>query len=349
MSDPLVLQEYRPFAEEAAEYDALLIVSFGGPEGMEDVIPFMENVTRGRNIPRNRLEEVSQHYKLFNGVSPINEQNRKLITALEEYLAENGPDLPIYFGNRNWHPLLPDTLRQMKEDGVQRALAFFTSMYSCYSGCRQYRENIADARAAVGDGAPIVDKIRMAYNHPLYISATADRLKDALNQIHDARRDAARLVFTAHSIPLGMANNSAYVAQIKETCRLVAAEVGISEWDLVYQSRSGPPHQPWLEPDICDHLEALHNDGIEDVVNMPVGFISDHMEVMYDLDTEALQVAQELGMNFVRAATVGTHPQFIQMIRDLIVERMTANPERPAAGLRPANHDFCPPNCCLPR
>jgi ferrochelatase len=349
MNDPLAMHDYRPFDDEAVEYDALLIVSFGGPEGMDDVIPFMENVTSGRNIPRARLEQVSQHYRLFDGVSPINEQNRQLITALETYLAEHGPNLPVYWGNRNWHPLLLDTLRQMKADGVKRALAFYTAMYSCYSGCRQYRENIADAQAEVGDGAPVVDKIRMAYNHSLYISATADRLQNALAQIPDERRDRMRLVFTAHSIPLGMAHNSAYVAQIKETCRLVAAEVGIADWDLVYQSRSGPPQQPWLEPDICDHLGALHNEGVQDVVNMPVGFISDHMEVIYDLDTEARQVAQDLGINFVRAATVGTHPQFIQMIHDLIIERMTANPERLAIGLRPANHDFCPPNCCLAR
>lgn len=340
---------YVPFDNEAVDYDAILIVSFGGPEGMDDVIPFMENVLRGRNIPRERILEVSEHYRMFDGVSPINEQNRQLIAALEKELAEHGPRLPVYFGNRNWHPLLPNTLRQMRDDGVKRALAFYTSMYSCWSGCRQYRENIFDAQQEVGDGAPIVDKIRMAYNHPLYIEASADRLQDAWDQIPKERQADARLVFTAHSIPLAMAEKSAYVAQLMETCRLIGEMAGLEDWDLVYQSRSGPPHQPWLEPDIVDHLEALHEKGVEDVVVMPVGFISDHMEVMYDLDTEALQATQEWAMNMVRVGTVGTHPKFIEMIRELIVERMTANPERRAIGVRPANHDICPPDCCLPR
>lgn len=345
MADQTEVQNYRPFQDEAVDYDALLVVSFGGPEGMADVIPFMENVTRGRNIPRHRLEEVSEHYKLFDGVSPINAQNRALITALEEELAAHDIQLPIYWGNRNWHPLLPDTLRQMRDDGIQRALAFFTSMYSCYSGCRQYRENIADAQATVGEGAPHVDKIRMAYNHPLFIEANADRLRDALAELPSVER----VIFTAHSIPLAMAHNSAYVAQLEETSRLVAEATGVDEWDLVYQSRSGPPHQPWLEPDICDHLTTLHAEGINAVAVMPIGFVSDHMEIIYDLDTEARQVTDELGMQMVRARTVGTHPQFVAMIRELVVERMTAHPVRRAVGLRPANHDFCPPNCCLPR
>jgi ferrochelatase len=340
---------YIPFDNEAVDYDAILIVSFGGPEGMEDVIPFMENVLRGRNIPRERIIEVSEHYRMFDGVSPINEQNRRLIAALEKELNNHGPRLPIYFGNRNWHPLLPDTLRQMRDDGVQRALAFFTSMYSCWSGCRQYRENIFNAQREVGDDAPIVDKMRMAYNHPLYIEANADRLQEAWQEISDERKSEARLVFTAHSIPMAMANQSAYVAQLEETCRLIGDMLGLEDWELVYQSRSGPPHQPWLEPDIVDHLEALNDEGVKDVVVMPIGFISDHMEVMYDLDTEAQQATQEWGMNMVRAGTVGTHPKFIEMIRELIVERMSADPERRAIGLRPANHDTCPPDCCLPR
>ena len=340
---------YVPFENGAVDYDAILIVSFGGPEGMDDVIPFMENVLRGRNIPRERIIEVSEHYRMFDGVSPINEQNRQLIAALEQELAVHGPRLPIYFGNRNWHPLLPNTLRQMRDDGVKRALAFYTSMYSCWSGCRQYRENVFDAQQEVGDGAPVVDKIRMAYNHPLYIEASAERVHDAWNQIPQDRQANARLVFTAHSIPLAMAEKSAYVAQLMETCRLIGERIGLEDWKLVYQSRSGSPHQPWLEPDIVDHLEALHEEGVKDVVVMPVGFISDHMEVMYDLDTEALQATQEWGMNMVRAGTVGTHPKFIEMIRELIVERMTANPERRAIGLRPPNHDICPPDCCLQR
>lgn len=340
---------YHPFVEEAVAYDALLILSFGGPEGMDDVIPFMENVLRGRNIPHERMLEVSEHYRLFDGVSPINTQNRALIAALQKELDEHGPHLPIYWGNRNWHPLLTGTLEQMKKDGVKRALAFYTSMYSCYSGCRQYRENIFNAQEALGEDAPQIDKIRMAYNHPLYIEANIDHLQQAFAQIPAERHPKTRLVFTAHSIPLGMANNSTYVPQLKESCRLVAEGVGIADWDLVYQSRSGPPHQPWLEPDICDHLTELHAQGTEDVVVMPIGFISDHMEVLYDLDTEARAVVDELGLNMVRAATPGTHPKFIQMIHDLIIERMTANPERAAMGFRPPSHDICPPNCCLPR
>lgn len=338
-----------PFVNDAVDYDAILIVSFGGPEGMDDVIPFMENVLRGRNIPRERIVEVSEHYRMFDGVSPINEQNRQLIAALEVELGEHGPVLPVYFGNRNWYPLLPDTLRQMREDGVKRALAFFTAMYSCWSGCRQYRENIYNAQQEVGEGAPVVDKIRMAYNHPLYIEASAERLQDAWDNIPDERKSAAHVIFSAHSIPMGMANKSAYVDQLMETCRLIGEMTGLEDWELVYQSRSGPPHQPWLEPDIVDHLDYLNSEGVKDVVVMPVGFISDHMEVIYDLDTEALQAAQEWDMSMVRAGTVGTHPKFIEMIRELIVERMSANPERRAIGLRPANHDICPPDCCLPR
>lgn len=339
---------YNPYDNSATEYDALLILSFGGPEGMDEVIPFMENVLRGRNIPRERIEEVSEHYKLFNGVSPINEQNRQLIAALETKFADEGLDLPVYWGNRNWHPLLPDTLRQMRDDGVERALVFFTSMYSSYSGCRQYRENIWDAQQEVED-APRIDRLRFGYNHPLYIEANTANLREAYSQFPEDRRESVRLVFTAHSIPSAMANNSAYVDQLQETARLIADDLGIESWDLVYQSRSGPPHQPWLEPDVVDFLEELHNDGVQDVILMPIGFISDHMEVLYDLDTEARQATDAWGMHMVRAATVGTHPKFIAMIYDLVVERMSADPQRAVIGLRPANHDICPPDCCLPR
>jgi len=328
-------------------YDALIFVSFGGPEGMDDVMPFLENVLRGRNVPRERMLAVAHHYELFGGTSPINAQNRALIAALENELAANGLRLPVYWGNRNWHPLLADTLRQMKADGIKRALAFVTSAYSSYSGCRQYREDIERAREEVGEGAPEVDKLRVFYNHPGFIAPNVENLQTALAQIPAPRRADAHIAFTAHSIPSSMAANCDYQAQLLETCRLVAEGAGHSNWQLVFQSRSGSPMQPWLEPDICDHLRALHASGTTDVVVAPVGFISDHMEVLYDLDTEAQAVAREIKLNLVRAATVGTHPAFVRMIRELILERMTTNPIKPALGTRGANHDVCPVDCCL--
>lgn len=336
------------YQNEARDYDAILVMSFGGPEGPNDVMPFLENVTRGRNIPRERLLEVSEHYQHFGGISPINSQNRALIDALEEELKENGPDLPIYFGNRNWHPMITDTVQQMKDDGVKRAIAFFTSSFSSYSGCRQYREDIQRAVEAVGDGAPEFDKIRVFYNHPGLIYTVVDKIKSALDQFSDDERDSVHLAFTAHSIPMGMARNSAYEVQLKEACRIVAETLNTDNYELVYQSRSGPPQVPWLEPDILDYMEELDAKGVKNLVIVPIGFISDHMEVMFDLDTEAIEKAEELGMKMVRAGTVGTAQPFVKMIRDLIVERMTENPIRPALGNRPANHDICPVNCCLP-
>ena len=328
-------------------YDALLVVSFGGPEGMDEVIPFLENVLRGRNVPRERLQAVAHHYELFGGVSPINEQNRRLIAALRDELDAHGPALPIYWGNRNWHPFLADTLRQMRDDGIKRALAFVTSAYSSYSGCRQYREDIERARAEVGADAPAVDKLRVFYNHPGFVAPNAENLRAALAQIPADRRDAARVAFTAHSIPLSMSEGCDYHAQLNETCRLVASTANAEHWRLVFQSRSGPPTQPWLEPDICDHLRALKDEGATDVVVHPVGFISDHMEVIYDLDTEARQVAAEIGLNLIRAATVGTHPAFVGMIRELIVERTDANAERRALGSFGPRQDVCAVDCCL--
>lgn len=341
------MDEEQQLTNQAKSYDALLIVSFGGPEGMDDVIPFLENVLRGRNVPRERLVEVSHHYELFDGVSPINSQNRALIDALKAELAEHGPDLPIYWGNRNWHPLLEDTMQQMKNDGVKKVLTFFTSMFSSYSGCRQYREDLYRTSQTVAPYEFEFDKIRMAYNHPGYIEPNIELVQAALEQIPAERRASAHIAFTAHSLPAGMAANCAYEVQLAESSRLVAEALGIEKWQLVYQSRSGPPQQPWLEPDICDHLEALHEQGVQDVVVSPIGFISDHMEVIYDLDTEAKELAEKLGLNMVRAATVGTHPRFVSMIRELIVERMSANPERLALGTRGPNHDICGPNCCL--
>lgn len=329
-------------------YDAVLIVSFGGPEGMDDVIPFLENVLRGRSVPRQRMLEVAEHYYHFGGVSPINAQNRALIAALERELRAHRITLPIYWGNRNWHPLLPDTFRQMARDGIKHALAFFTSAYSSYSGCRQYREDIQRAQAEVGDGAPQVSLLRKFYNHPRFIEVNVEHIRAALEAIPPERRSDARIAFTAHSIPLAMARGSAYEAQLEETCRLIAERLPHSRWSLVYQSRSGSPAQPWLEPDIGDHLRDLKAQGAADVVIAPIGFISDHMEVLYDLDTEARALADEIGLNMVRAATAGTHPSFIAMIRELIVERMTGSPDRPYLGTRGASHDVCPVNCCLP-
>lgn len=328
-------------------YDAILVVSFGGPEGRDDVIPFLENVLQGRNVPRERMLEVAEHYYLFDGVSPINEQNRQLIAALRERLASDGPDLPIYWGNRNWHPLLADTLREMRDDGIQRALAFVTSAYSSFSGCRQYRANIAAAQAQVGSGAPAVDKLRAFFNHPGFVHPVAERVQEALDQIPAERRASAEVVFTAHSVPVSMAQTSRYVEQLSETRRLASTALGREDSQLVWQSRSGPPSQPWLEPDICDHLRLLRTAGVADVVIAPIGFISDHMEVCFDLDTEARQVADDVGLNLVRASTVGTHPDFIGMIRELILERTdpASTPRRVLGNLGPS-HDVCEINCC---
>jgi ferrochelatase len=329
-------------------YDAILVVSFGGPEGMADVMPFLENVTRGRNIPRARLEEVAHHYERFGGVSPINEQNRQLIAALREELNAHGINLPIYWGNRNWHPLLTDEVQRMANDGIRRALAFVTSAYSSYSSCRQYRENIQTAQEAVGARAPEIDKLRVFYNHPNFIAPNVENIRAALAQIPAARRATTHIAFTAHSIPSAMAANCDYEAQLTETSRLIAETLGMDDWRLVFQSRSGSPMQPWLEPDICDHLRELKTKNVADLVIAPVGFISDHVEILYDLDTEAAQLAAELGINMVRAKTVGAHPTFVQMIRELIEERLDPTRPRRALGARGASHDFCPIDCCLP-
>lgn len=323
------------------DYDAILIVSFGGPEGPEDVVPFLENVTRGRGIPRERLEQVGAHYHLFGGKSPINDQCRELIAALEARLLEANIDLPVYWGNRNWAPMLADTVQHMADDGVRHALAFVTSATSSYSGCRQYREDIQRAREAVGESAPMIDKIRQFYDHPSFIEVMANGVQDALAE---SPADA-RLVFTAHSIPRSMASTSDYEAQLREASRLVAERAGHSDWDLVWQSRSGPPQVPWLEPDINDHLESLAASGTTAVVNVPIGFISDHMEVIYDLDTEALATADRLGMNFVRSPTVGTDERFIDGIVELIEERRSGTPKH-ALGDLAIRPDFCVENCC---
>jgi ferrochelatase len=329
------------------DYDSVLVVGFGGPEGPDEVMPFLENVLRGRNVPRERMLAVAEHYQHFGGVSPLNGQVRELIAALGRELAEHGPRLPIYWGNRNWKPMLADTLRQMQADGVRRAVALVLAAYSSYSSCRQYRENIADAQAAVGSGAPVVDKLRVFYNHPHFIAAWKDRLDEALAQIPVGRRAAAEIIFTAHSIPSAMAVGSRYAEQLAEACRLAAEAAGHGLWTLAYQSRSGPPAQPWLGPDVCDLLRTRHAERpMRDVVIAPIGFLSDHMEVLFDLDTEARDVAEELGVHFVRAGTPHVHPKMIEMYRLLIEERVLGTPAL-AIGKDGPSHDECAADCCL--
>ena len=334
------------FDDVPRTYDALLVLSFGGPEGMDDVIPFLENVTRGRNIPRQRLEEVAEHYYHFGGISPINTQNRELIAALEKELASHGITLPVYFGNRNWHPMLRDTLAAMQFDGVKSALVFVTSAYSSYSGCRQYREDVMTALDALREQSMRFDKIRVFYNHPGFIEPMARRLREARYLLPENGRASAEVMFTAHSIPVSMARGSAYERQLREASRLVAHLAGADRYQLAWQSRSGPPYIPWLEPDVLDELDRLRESGVRDVVVVPIGFISDHLEVLFDLDVEAQQRANELGMTMIRVPAVGTDPEFVAMIRELIEERLQENPVRRSLGTLGPNHDVCPVNCC---
>ncbi len=334
------------FDDSHRDYDALLVLSFGGPEGMDEVLPFLENVTRGRNIPMRRLEEVAEHYYHFDGVSPINAQNRALIAALEQELREHHISLPIFFGNRNWHPLLADTLAEMRADGVRKVLVFVTSAYSSYSGCRQYREDIMQAIGTLGDDSMSFDKIRVFFNHPGFVEPMTNRLRDALAALPPGRRAAAEVIFTAHSIPLAMARGCAYERQLNEASRLVAELADAPRYRLAWQSRSGPPQVPWLEPDILDVVDERHAAGVSDLIVVPIGFVSDHLEVLYDLDIEAQHRAQALGMAMVRVPSVGTDPAFIAMIRELIQERLVDKPERRALGAFGPNHDICPLNCC---
>lgn len=325
-------------------YDAFLLLSFGGPEGPDDVLPFLENVTRGRGVPRERLGSVAEHYYARGGVSPINGQCRDLLASIEAA----GLDLPAYWGNRNWHPFLEDTVRRMAGDGVKRAVAFVTSAYSSYSACRQYLDDIDRAVAAVGPGAPRIDKIRPYFDNPGFIEPFADGARAALESLAPEQRDRARLVFTAHSVPAGMAAASGspsagtapgrYEAELRQASTLITERIGRASagFDLVWQSRSGPPSVPWLEPDICDHLRALAKDGVPAAVVVPVGFVSDHMEVVHDLDTEARGVAESLGMGFARAAAPGSSPRFARMVVDLVA----------SAAAAPDSVTGCPEDCC---
>ena len=332
-------------------YDAFLLLSFGGPEHPDDVMPFLRNVTRGRGVPEERLAEVAEHYHHVGGVSPINQQCRDLLAAIGADFAANGIDLPAYWGNRNWRPMLADTVAQMRDDGVTSALALATSAYGGYSSCRQYWEDIATARAHVGPGAPAITKLRHFHDHPGFVEPHADAVSAALATLDPARRATTRIAFTAHSIPLAMAatagpDGERYTAQLHETAELVhAAAAPDLPWDLVWQSRSGPPQVPWLGPDINEHLKALASAGTTGVVVSPIGFISDHLEVMWDLDNEAADTARALGLDFVRAATPGTDPRFVEMVRELVVERTEPGSPRAALGKIPT-WDFCEARCC---
>ncbi|MGN6252601.1 MAG: ferrochelatase [Marmoricola sp.] len=351
-------------------YGALLLVSFGGPEKPEDVVPFLRNVTRGRDIPEERLLEVGEHYFGFGGRSPINDQNRALLAAIREDLATAGVDLPVYWGNRNWDHYLTDAMEQLRADGVERAICFVTSAYSSYSGCRQYRENLAAARdeaAGTDDGRPRLDRLRVYFNHPGFVEPMVDNTLAALDALPDAARDRAHVLFVTHSIPIAMAQSSgpgepaatgddgAYARQHRSVAEAIMAAVQertgrVHDHDLVYCSRSGPPQVPWLEPDVNDRMRELAADGVPGVVVVPIGFVSDHMEVAYDLDTEAAATAEELGLPFQRAATCGVDPRFVAMVRELVLERAAAErgeaPDRPVVGGLPPAWDRCRPDCC---
>lgn len=348
-----------PAAVDPTPFDALLLVSFGGPEAPEDVVPFLENVTRGRGIPRERLEEVGEHYFAFGGRSPINDLNREFLAAVREDFQAAGLDLPIYWGNRNWDPFLTDALRQMSDDGIRRAACFVTSAYSSYSGCRQYRENLAAAAAEV-PGAPRLDRLRHYFNHPGFVDAATDATLAALASLSDAHRDKAHLLFVTHSIPDSMNDQSgpwggAYrkqhlsvITEIND--RILSSTARRHPAELVYCSRSGPPQVSWLEPDVNDRIEALAAAGTGAVVMVPIGFVSDHMEVVYDLDTEAMATAERVGVEAVRAATAGIDPRFVATVRDLLLERAATergeDPPRAAVGGQLASHDQCPQGCC---
>ncbi|MBZ5493524.1 MAG: ferrochelatase [Acidobacteriia bacterium] len=312
-------------------FDALLVVSFGGPEKHEDVVPFLENVLRGKNVPRERMLEVAEHYYHFDGRSPINDQNKQLIAALEGECRTKGIAVPVYWGNRNWHPLLADTLKQMHAEGVRRAAALTTSAFGSYSGCRQYREDIARAQQTASVQDMVIEKLPNFCDRPEFIEAMTDRVRAAMAELQGAEQ----LIFTAHSIPVSMAEASPYLRQLKEASARVAAASGMSNWTLVFQSRSGPPTQPWLAPDICDYLRQQHAAGVRRVIICPIGFISDHMEVLYDLDTEARALCDQLGMKMVRAGTAGAHPKLVSMVCDMLLHSPTTEILA-----------HCEPGCC---
>ncbi|MEZ6091711.1 MAG: ferrochelatase [Pirellulaceae bacterium] len=331
---PVILTELTDDSAPSPEsYDGFLLVSFGGPEGPEDVMPFLENVLRGKNVPHERMLEVAEHYQKFGGKEPDQRSESRIDARIaSREFRDAGIMLPVYWGNRNWTPTIADALLRMRDDGVKNVLAFFTSMFSSYSGCRQYRENIADAQKQMGDLAPTVVRLRLGFNHPGFIEAVTDHLRDALSKFPESDRASVPVLFTAHSIPHSMAENCGYVAQLQEASRLVAERVGTQNWELCYQSRSGPPQVPWLEPDICDRIESLHGhyvdkgETLDRLVVVPIGFVSDHMEVIYDLDDEAAKLCQRLGIEMRRAATAGNASQLYSY--DSPTCRRTHGPKR---------------------
>ncbi|MGI9260277.1 MAG: ferrochelatase [Gammaproteobacteria bacterium] len=332
--------------DNAGRYDALLIVSFGGPEGPDDVMPFLDNVLKGLPVKPEAKQGIARRYQRFGGVSPINGETRMFIDALKAELAAHDIELPVYWGNRNWHPMLTDTLAEMQSSGISRVLAHVTSTFSSYSGCRKYREDLYEACADL-DNPPAIDKLRLGYNHPGFIEAMADRVRHAVAELPEKSRAEAPLMFTAHSLPVPMAENANYVEQLAEACRLVAEEAGCDNWSLCYQSNNASYGVPWLEPDINDVIRGMSEGGTTAMVVAPIGFVCDHMEVVLDLDVEAQATAQEAGVTMVRAATVGTHPAYIGMIRELIEERLHPGTEKRALGKLGPSHDVCPPDCCL--
>jgi ferrochelatase len=344
MPEPL---DPRFYDTEPRNYDAVLVVSFGGPEGPDDVMPFLDNVFRGLRVTDETKQKIAARYQDFGGLSPINAHTREFIAALKALLDSNGPALPIYWGNRNWHPMLGDTLAQMARDGVKHAVAYVTSTFSSYSGCRKYREDLFEAVDGI-ENAPQIDKLRVGFNHPGFITAVAERIAESRDSLDANQQEKAGLIFTAHSLPESMAATSPYVEQLCDSTASASSLAGFDDWRLVYQSNNARyGGEPWLGPDISDALEEEARAGREDVIVMPIGFVCDHMEVVLDLDVDAARRAEAAGIHMVRAGTVGSHPAYVGMVRDLIVERMSGSGERLSIGELPPKHDFCPSDCCL--
>lgn len=339
-------QDPQCYDRAAHDYDAVLVVSFGGPEGLDDVMPFLDNVLRGLSLPPPAVKGIARRYEAFGGVSPINAHTRELIAAVEQDLAAHAINLPVYWGNRNWHPFLTDTIAEMREAGVKRAIAYVTSTFSSYSGCRRYREDLHAATDGV-EGAPRIDKLRYGYNHPGFIAAVADRVREALEQTPSDRRADVPLVFTAHSLPVAMAEHAPYQAQLMEAARLVTEAIGRDAFELAYQSNNASYGNAWLEPRIEDVIVDKARGGQSHVIVIPIGFVCDHMEVVLDLDVDAQKIAAEHGITMIRAGTVGSHPAFVAMIRELIEERLRGTGERAALGAYGPSHDICPADCCL--
>lgn len=331
-------------------FDALMLVSFGGPEKNEDVMPFLNNVLKGKPVSEERKKVVAEHYYLFDGKSPINQQNLALIELLQNELKNRNIKLPIYFGNRNWQPYINQAIQNVVQDQRKKTLCMFTSAFSSYSGCRQYRNNLDEAKAGLDQPENFqYEVLRKYYNHPKFIECIVERFKEQ-EKFHGISYKQAdtKVLFTAHSIPLTMAKASDYVMQLEESCQLVAGYLGLETWELVYQSRSGSPHVPWLEPDICDRIGQLPQEegGIKNLYICPIGFISDHMEVIYDLDMEAKKIAEQQKINFIRVLTPGTHPMFVSMLVDLVEEALYPQKKQKLAIGNYGVREVCPPNCC---